>query len=79
MPKTRVNFWSDKFTANRARDATNVAMLRAIGWRVLTVWECALRGKTAFASEKLAAIAESWLNSASGEAELSGLSTSDWA
>ena len=43
-PKTRERFWRDKIQKNRKRDATSVAALRRQGWRVLTVWECALRG-----------------------------------
>lgn len=44
MPKTRAEFWSKKLIANSERDIRNVATLRSRGWRVLTVWECALRG-----------------------------------
>ena len=43
-PKTREHFWREKIQKNRKRDATSVAALRSQGWRVLTVWECALRG-----------------------------------
>ncbi|MGG5890709.1 very short patch repair endonuclease [Falsiroseomonas sp. HC035] len=43
MPKTRVDFWKDKFATNVARDARNVAALQAMGWRVATVWECETR------------------------------------
>ena len=42
-PATRRDFWQTKFDANVARDmATHAALLRA-GWRVATIWECALR------------------------------------
>ena len=39
-PKTRVEFWSRKFDQNVARDKTVNRKLRALGWTVLTVWEC---------------------------------------
>ena len=39
-PKTRVAFWTSKFEGNVARDARDVALLRASGWRVITIWEC---------------------------------------
>ena len=42
-PKTRTGFWIDKFTANVARDASNVEALRTLGWRVGIVWECETR------------------------------------
>lgn len=42
-PATRPEFWTAKFAANVKRDGHNAAALRALGWRVATVWECALR------------------------------------
>ena len=45
-PATRRRFWQAKFEANMARDPRNARALRKLGWRVLTVWECALRTKT---------------------------------
>jgi DNA mismatch endonuclease, patch repair protein len=48
LPKSNVRFWRDKIARNRARDAESVRSLRAVGWRVLTVWQCETRN-----SEKL--------------------------
>jgi len=46
LPATRPDFWREKIEGNRQRDkATRVALDEA-GWRHLTVWECALKGKT---------------------------------
>jgi DNA mismatch endonuclease, patch repair protein len=42
-PKTRPEFWQQKFEANLARDARTTAALQALGWRVVVVWECELR------------------------------------
>jgi DNA mismatch endonuclease, patch repair protein len=39
-PKTRRQFWKVKLTANVARDARNMKLLAASGWRVFVVWEC---------------------------------------
>lgn len=63
MPKTRKAFWTAKFAANRARDARNRTELLGQGWRVLTVWECRLRGKTAQPLDRLAKRVETWLES----------------
>jgi DNA mismatch endonuclease (patch repair protein) len=41
-PTTRAKFWQEKFAENVARDRRIQATLRRAGWRVLTVWECAL-------------------------------------
>jgi DNA mismatch endonuclease (patch repair protein) len=42
-PKTNAAFWTAKIAGNRARDARSIHALRDLGWRVLTVWECATR------------------------------------
>jgi DNA mismatch endonuclease (patch repair protein) len=43
LPKTRPEFWSAKIEANRARDARNIAELQQSGWRIILIWECAIR------------------------------------
>ncbi|QND24540.1 DNA mismatch endonuclease Vsr (plasmid) [Rhizobium leguminosarum bv. viciae] len=44
MPTSRREFWAAKIGANKERDKrTDLALLDA-GWRVLTVWECSLKG-----------------------------------
>ncbi|MFU8771989.1 MAG: very short patch repair endonuclease [Anaerolineales bacterium] len=39
-PKSRVEFWKNKFKQNIERDKQNKALLRDEGWKVLTIWEC---------------------------------------
>lgn len=39
-PKSRHDYWGPKLAANRRRDARNLKSLKALGWNVLTVWEC---------------------------------------
>ena len=39
QPKTNAAFWRDKIAANRARDRRVNHVLRALGWRVLRIWE----------------------------------------
>jgi DNA mismatch endonuclease (patch repair protein) len=63
IPKSRTQFWTDKFDANRSRDERNVYLLLDNGWRVLTVWECALRGKTAQPCSAVAEAVKAWLKS----------------
>lgn len=43
MPKSRQEFWVPKFEANVKRDLSKAEALRALGWQVLTVWECETR------------------------------------
>lgn len=42
-PSTHVAFWQAKFAATRLRDRRAAKALRALGWRVVTVWECSTR------------------------------------
>jgi DNA mismatch endonuclease (patch repair protein) len=44
-PKTNTEFWVDKITSNNERDKINLQKLTALGWNVLTVWECEIRHK----------------------------------
>jgi DNA mismatch endonuclease (patch repair protein) len=60
-PATREDFWRTKITSNRARDEATAAKLRETGWRVLTVWECALRGTTRVPLTELAGLVDTWL------------------
>jgi DNA mismatch endonuclease (patch repair protein) len=39
-PTRNREYWVAKFAENRRRDATAVRRLRAMGYRVLLVWEC---------------------------------------
>lgn len=43
-PATRKEFWAAKFEENRARDRKAREALLKKGWRVLEIWECAMRG-----------------------------------
>ena len=50
MPSSNLDFWEKKLTANRIRDQKNVHLLLTDGWKVLTIWECSLRGTDALRS-----------------------------
>jgi DNA mismatch endonuclease, patch repair protein len=39
-PKSRAEFWHEKFERTVERDREAVKALRELGWQVLTVWEC---------------------------------------
>ena len=49
-PKTNIEFWETKIARNRHRDEVTNAHLEALGWHVITVWECELRGESILAS-----------------------------
>lgn len=44
-PKTNMEFWDTKIARNKHRDEVTAAHLEALGWTVIIVWECELRGK----------------------------------
>lgn len=56
-PQTNPEFWEAKIERNRHRDEVTTAHLEALGWTVITVWECELRGKAA-SEARIEALAE---------------------
>lgn len=45
-PKSNPEFWKEKITGNQKRDRKNKELLSEQGWRVNTIWECALKRKS---------------------------------
>ena len=43
-PKTRKEFWMEKFEKNKARDRRNSRQLKENGWHVTVIWACELEG-----------------------------------
>src|SRR6056297_2175394 len=76
-PATRVAFWQAKFDANIARDSAVRGALLAAGWRVATIWECALRKpeQITLTTDRLSAWLRTEANALElGEREVSALS-----
>jgi DNA mismatch endonuclease (patch repair protein) len=46
IPQTRRRFWLSKIDSNCERDRANKKALRELEWKVIVVWECALKGRT---------------------------------
>lgn len=42
-PKSRADFWQEKFTGNVERDQSNLNLLKKNGWFPIIVWECELK------------------------------------
>ena len=64
-PKSRQDFWNDKFAKNVERDRTVKEMLREKGIRCLIIWECTINNvqKKNGDSDSLASAIISFLNS----------------
>ena len=70
-PSTRPEFWKSKIGRNIDNDARHRAALLAEGWRIATVWECALRGSVSGRDAAIDQLAE-WLGTDRGELEIRG-------
>lgn len=55
QPKANAGYWIAKIGRNRARDLASETALAAQGWRVITVWECDLKGE-GFAARLVAGV-----------------------
>jgi DNA mismatch endonuclease (patch repair protein) len=45
LPSTRTDFWQKKIENNKLNDQKVERLLISEGWRILIIWECALKGK----------------------------------
>lgn len=72
LPGTRRDFWEQKIHANRQRDARNLRLLGDAGWRVMIVWECALKGRTRLSFETVVPGIAEWLSGDTDIAEIRG-------
>ncbi len=43
IPKTRTEWWLNKINRTRQKDAESTMLLQVMGWKVFTIWECALK------------------------------------
>ncbi len=46
MPKSRIEFWREKFEGNIKRDEIRVKQLQELGWEVIIIWECETRNQS---------------------------------
>lgn len=60
-PQTRPDFWLEKIGKNQIRDRSQEASLLEQGWRVLVVWECAVRSMKREKSLLLIDLIAEWL------------------
>ena len=72
LPSTRTQFWKAKIEINRQRDDTVRKTLRDTGWRVLTIWECALRGREKLGLDAVVGRVVGWLPSDADSTEIRG-------
>lgn len=73
LPGTRAAFWHKKIERNRQRDAEVRDSLESTGWRCLTIWECAMRGRGRLDFESLIGAVAAWLENCEQSTELRGM------
>lgn len=73
LPGTRTDFWKEKIDRNRERDAEVRESLESSGWRCLTIWECAMRGRGRLDFESLIDAVATWLKKCEQSKELRGM------
>lgn len=52
-PKSRIDFWNNKFNENIKRDEKNLRLLQESGWFTIIVWECEIKVKPKDTLEKI--------------------------
>ena len=71
-PSTRQDFWRAKITRNKDKDLETEKALEATGWRILVIWECALKGRNRKSIEKVADDVCDWLDKCTANMEMQG-------
>lgn len=71
-PKSRRHFWRQKISRNRTVDSRAVRNLQQAGWRVMTVWECSIKGRSRLPADKVVISVARWLRSKSSRHEIRG-------
>ena len=73
-PSSRREFWSEKISSNVARDQRNASALHQLGWRILVIWECAIKGTARQGADAVVDAAVEWLQSGQSRGEIRGIS-----
>jgi DNA mismatch endonuclease (patch repair protein) len=55
VPKSRAEYWEPKLNRNVSRDSEHVRALEAVGYRVITLWECEIERSATEAAAKVKA------------------------
>lgn len=78
-PKSKVEFWQDKFDKNIKRDKQVLSELATKGVRVLIVWECAIRyaSKNTSSADALFHLIESFIQTDMSFLEISDMDLKD--
>lgn len=73
QPSSNVTFWKKKIAANRQNDQLTSEAITKSGWRLMVIWECALKGKTRLPLEVVVRQTSEWIRSDTSAYEIGGL------
>lgn len=62
LPKSRSEFWFKKLSRNKERDLEIIRKLNSAGVRVLTIWECSLKGANCIPEQLLVTLIRTFLS-----------------
>ena len=62
IPASNREWWVEKFAQNVARDRSKIQQNRKAGWRVMVVWECAVRNDGTVRARAIHQLAQ-WIRS----------------
>ncbi len=71
-PSSRPEFWKQKLEGNKTRDLRNIERLKQQDWRVLVIWECAVKGKQRLPFEDVIHRTSEWLRGNANWLEITG-------
>ena len=71
-PETRQDFWKAKILRNREKDCEVRETLNSMGWRVLVIWECVLKGRSRKPVQEVIDEVSGWLDEGAGNVEIRG-------
>lgn len=71
-PSSRSQFWKEKISGTVKRDERNLKLLADSDWRTLTIWECALKGRTKLPEDNVIDLASNWLVAGTESGEITG-------
>lgn len=72
LPSTNTEFWREKIGRNRSRDLQVREQLATSGWRVMVIWECALKGRTRLDPAGFLDLMVAWLRGDGPSLDVSG-------
>lgn len=69
VPKSNVQYWTPKLSANVERDKRNIQLLRAMGFCVVTLWGCEIERNAEAAASRIVALVNAPAANGSADAE----------